>query len=321
MRLLLFLFFLISIPNAYAQEEQARYARLVSVFSDLFNSGDYDGIYELYDIGMRKGFTRMETRNFFRENLNRLTGNIKSMEFYGFRDGAHVYRVVFERSVADLTLGLTPQSKISSLFISPPKTQLRPILERNTTPMMLPFRGEWFVYWGGLTQDQNVHLNEISQQFAYDLLKVTNGSSFEGDPSKNESYFAFGEEVLAPCAARVVLVFDGIKDNIPGEVNPGQLAGNHIVLQTVNQEYLVLAHLKENSIVVEEGQDVQAGELLALCGNSGNSTEPHLHLSLQNTIDEEEGIGGKIFFDQITVNGEIKTDYLPVKEDFVRNLN
>ncbi|WP_297794673.1 M23 family metallopeptidase [uncultured Eudoraea sp.] len=319
MRITIILLLFFSFNNSFCQGEQSSYARLVTIFTERFNGGDYDGIYELYDSGMKNAFTRIQTRNFFENNVNRIMGNIRSMDFFTIREGAHVYRVIFDRSIADLTISLNAQSKISGLSIAPPQPLQNQILERNITPMSLPFNGEWFVFWGGLTEAQNVHIKEVSQQFAYDMLKVKDGASYEGDPSKNENYFAFGEEVIAPCDARVVLVLDGIKDNVPGVVNPDQLAGNHIVLQTTNEEYVVLAHLKEGSIVVEEGQDVLQGELLAFCGNSGNSTEPHLHLSLQNTLVEEDGVGAKLFFDRIFVNGEIRVDYLPVKEDFVRN--
>ncbi len=318
MRSLFLLLFLISMET-FPQEEQPNYARLVSVFTELFNSGDYDGIYELYDDGMKKTFTRMETRNFFGENVNRLTGDIKSMEFYTFREGAHVYRVVFDKSVADVMLSLTSQNKISGLFISPPKPLGVPILKRNSTPMILPVIGEWFVFWGGLNEVQNYHVKEVSQQYAYDLLKVREGASHEGDPLVKENYYAFGEEIIAPCNGRVVKVIDGVPDNIPGQTNPEQLTGNTIVLQTDRDEFILMAHLMENSIEVEEGQEVGQGDLLAKCGNSGNSTEPHLHLSLQNTLEMEEAIGAQLYFGRIEVNGEIRVDYLPVKEDFVRN--
>ncbi len=318
MRSLFLLLFLISVET-FAQEEQPNYARLVSVFTELFNNGNYDGIYELYDDGMKKTFTRMETRNFFGENVNRLTGDIKSMEFYTFREGAHVYRVVFDKSVADVTLSLTSQNKINGLFISPPKPLGVPILKRNSTPMILPVIGEWFVFWGGLNETQNYHVKEVSQQYAYDLLKVKEGASHEGDPLLKENYYAFGEEIIAPCNGRVVEVIDGVPDNIPGQTNPEQLTGNTIVLQTDQDEFVLMAHLMENSIEVEVGQEVGQGDLLAKCGNSGNSTEPHLHLSLQNTLEMEEAIGAQLYFDRIEVNGEIRVDYLPVKEDFVRN--
>lgn len=316
--LLLLIFFTLQL---FSQDEQPNYERFISVFTERFNSGDYDGIYDLYDAGMKNAFTNIETRNFFENNINRLTGEIKSMQFYTLREGAHVYRVVFDKSVADLTVSLSPQSKISGLLISKPKQLGIPILERNTTFMNLPFNGEWFVYWGGVTEAQNYHVKEVTQQYAYDIMKVKDGASHDGDPLLNESYFAFGEDIIAPCAARVVTVIDGVPDNIPGETNPQELTGNTIVLQTDRDEYVLLAHLMKGSIFVEEGQDIGKGEILAKCGNSGNSTEAHLHLSLQNAADMEDSIGAKLYFDRIGVNGEIRLDYLPVKEDFISNSN
>lgn len=320
MRPVLLLLFFFSL-ELFSQAEQPNYERFVSVFTERFNSGDYDGIYDLYDAGMKNAFTKIETRNFFENNINRLTGEIKSMQFYMLREGAHVYRVVFDKSVADMTISLSSESKISGLLISKPTQLGIPIMERNTTFMSLPFNGEWFVYWGGVTETQNYHVNEVTQQYAYDLMKVKDGVSYDGDPMDNESYFAFGEEIIAPCAARVITVIDGVPDNIPGETNPQELTGNTIVLQTDRGEFVLLAHLMKGSIIVEEGQDISKGEILAKCGNSGNSTEAHLHLSLQNAADMEDSIGAKLYFDRIEVNGEIRLDYLPVKEDFISNSN
>ena len=318
------LFFIIIFWGCFqvcAQEEQPNYARIVQVFTEQYNGGNYDAIYELYDVGMKKAFTQMETRNFFGENVNSLTGGIRSTQFVGLRDGAHVYRVEFDRSMADMVISLNAKSQISGLFISPPKPLGTPIIERNTTPMILPFEEEWFVYWGGTTEAQNYHVREMSQQYAYDMLMVKDGASFEGDPRNNESYYAFGKDIFAPCNARVVQVIDGIPDNIPGEMNPQDLTGNTIILQTDLGEYILFAHLQEGSVLVEEGQDVVQGEIMAKCGNSGNSTEPHLHLSLQNTEEMQEAIGGKLYFERLLVNGELRVDYLPVKEEFIRNTN
>ena len=314
--LLLLIFFSLS---SFSQDEQPNYERFVSVFTERFNSGDYDGIYDLYDAGMKNTYTNIETRKFFENNINRLTGEIKSMQFYTLQEGAHVYRVVFDKSVADMTVTLSPQNKINGLLISKPKSLGIPILERNTTFMSLPFNGEWFVYWGGVTEAQNYHVREVTQQYAYDILKVKDGASHDGNPLLNESYFAYGEDIIAPCDARVVTVIDDVPDNIPGETNEKQLTGNTIVLQTDRDEYVLLAHLMKGSIFVEEGQDIRKGEILAKCGNSGNSTEAHLHISLQNAADMEDSIGAKLYFDRLEVNGEIRLDYLPVKEDFVSN--
>ena len=195
------------------------------------------------------------------------------------------------------------------------------ILRRNTTPMDLPFEGEWFVYWGGETEALNYHMGDINQQFAYDILKVADGASFSGDPHNNESYFAFGAEILAPCDATVAMEVDGVPDNVPGETNPIQLMGNTLVLQTAAGEYVLMCHLKEGSLVVGKGDKVKKGQVLAKCGNSGNSTEPHLHLQLQNTRDIHKATGARLLFSRILVNGAPREEYMPVKEDFIKRID
>jgi murein DD-endopeptidase MepM/ murein hydrolase activator NlpD len=106
---------------------------------------------------------------------------------------------------------------------------------------------------------------------------------------------------------------------MPGEMNPKQVTGNTIVLETKNKEYILFAHLKEKSIIVIEGQEVKQGDVLGQCGNSGNSSEAHLHLSLQNTKNMINATGGKLFFNKIQVNGKIKEDYIPVKNERIKN--
>ena len=66
-------------------------------------------------------------------------------------------------------------------------------------------------------------------------------------------------------------------------IGPGALLGNHVVLDVGDGNYAVLAHLKRGSIKVKEGQAVRAGQQLAECGNSGNSSEPHVHFQVMDT--------------------------------------
>src|SRR5690625_3801926 len=63
-----------------------------------------------------------------------------------------------------------------------------------------PFEDEWFVFWGGTNVLVNYHYELEQQRYAFDFLKIKDGKSYEGDASKNESYFAFGEKYLAPAA-------------------------------------------------------------------------------------------------------------------------
>lgn len=112
---------------------------------------------------------------------------------------------------------------------------------------------------------------------------------------------------------------DGIKDNIPGEFNPIYIPGNTVILKTVNNEYLFFAHFKQNSIVVKQGSKVKQGELLGVCGNSGNSSEAHLHFHIQNVENMNIATGAKCFFDEIIVNGELKQDYSPIRGEKIQN--
>ncbi|HMK02694.1 MAG TPA: M23 family metallopeptidase, partial [Ferruginibacter sp.] len=195
-----------------------------------------------------------------------------------------------------------------------------PQMARNTTKLQLPFKEEWTVFWGGDTKELNYHVEHPAQKNAFDIM-ITNdkGKSFKTDGKVNEDYYAFGKELVAPCDAEVVLAVDGIKDNRPGEMNPTYVPGNTVILKTANNEFLFFAHFKQNSITVKQGQKVKQGTLLGLCGNSGNSTEPHLHFHIQNTEDMNVATGVKCYFDKLIVNGKVMTDYSPVKKDKIKS--
>ncbi|WP_299333587.1 peptidoglycan DD-metalloendopeptidase family protein [uncultured Psychroserpens sp.] len=302
-------------------QEKENYNLIVSQFKDLYNASDYNGVFELFNADMQTALPIDKTEAFFTDMKSRL-GDIKAFEFNRLKQGvAHIYKVTYESESRDMLLYLDNSDKIGGLLVTPHKPNDLPIIERNTTKMILPFKEEWFVFWGGTTVAQNYHVAYEDQQYAYDILMVKDGSSYSGDPKKNENYYVFGKDIIAPCDAKVVKVITGVKDNIPGELNPEQLTGNTIVLQTEAEEYILFAHLKENSILVKEGQMIKQGDVMGQCGNSGNTTEAHLHLSLQNAVDMNISTGGKIYFDKILVNGKIKEDYLPVKEDFIKNIN
>lgn len=213
-----------------------------------------------------------------------------------------------------MTITLNPKNEIAGLLFKP-YTEAKEIV-RNATKMKLPFKGEWSVTWGGDTKEQNYHVESVAQKNAFDILiKDEQGSTHKGSGEFNEDYYAFGKELYAPCDGEVVLVVDGVKDNIPGVLNPIYIPGNTVIIKTATGEYAFFAHFKQHSIVVKQGQKVTTGALLGFCGNSGNSSEPHLHFHLQNTEDMTKATGAKCFFDQLKVNGVFKSDYSPVKGD------
>ena len=98
------------------------------------------------------------------------------------------------------------------------------------------------------------------------------------------------------------------------------MPGNSVIIKTDNNEFLFFAHFIKNSIVVSEGQIVKQGDLLGLCGNSGNSSEPHLHFHIQNVEDMIEATGAKAYFENILVDGRLKRDYSPIRKEKIKNI-
>jgi len=129
----------------------------------------------------------------------------------------------------------------------------------------------------------------ISQRFAIDWVQVDkSGKTFSGDAKKNENYICYGQKVHAVANGVVTEVKDGIPQNVPGAdsravpITLETVGGNHVILDLGNGVYAFYAHLQPGSIRVKVGDRVKVGQVLALLGNSGNSTEPHLHFHLSN---------------------------------------
>lgn len=160
----------------------------------------------------------------------------------------------------------------------------------------LPFKGEWFTFWGGSHVLLNYHYAYETQRYAYDFVALEDGASYEGDPSRNESFHAFGREVLAPADGVIAEVANDVEDNVPvGTMNEKQAAGNYVIIDH-DGEYSILAHFKQGSITVQKGDMVKRGDLLGLTGNSGNSSEAHIHFQVSDQPSLEKGKSIRIKF-------------------------
>lgn len=128
-----------------------------------------------------------------------------------------------------------------------------------------------------------------SQRFAVDWVKVgSDGATFTGDPKKNESYAAYGQDALAVADGVVAEIRDGIPENTPGHdsravpITLETVAGNHVVVDLGGGAFAFWAHFQPGSLKVKVGDRVKRGQVLGRVGNSGNSTEPHLHFHVSN---------------------------------------
>lgn len=176
---------------------------------------------------------------------------------------------------------------------------------QTKTTLYLPFAGEWYVYWGGRSLAQNRHVVARDQRFAYDFLILAGGrtgQSYRGSGESNIDYYCFGLPIYAPADGIVVKTENELPDNVPGEMNSKAILGNCVVLDHGSGEFSFFAHLQQGTVVVHAGDRVHCGQLMAYCGNSGNSSEPHLHYHLQNTSIPFRGDGLPICFAEYFAN-------------------
>ena len=236
---------------------------------------------------------KLETLNTFRDQVEAQLGPETEVqdEHVVVQDSFQVYSrlSMFEKQARPIETSwtLSPSGKVAGFHVRPPQGEYpSPFLDYKVkTALRLPFEGEWRVFWGGRTITQNQHASVRAQRFAYDLARSQDGKTLSGDGKKNEDYFAFGQPILSPGAGKVAVAVDGLADNVPGTMDKKHLAGNHVVVDHGNGEFSFLAHLKQGSVAVKAGDKVKAGQKLGLCGNSGNTDQPHLHYHLANAAD------------------------------------
>jgi hypothetical protein len=171
--------------------------------------------------------------------------------------------------------------------------------------LQFPMRdGRFYVGQGGSTAAVNHHVISRTQQYALDIVKLTGwgnrASQFQ--PIDLWHYASYGVSVYAPCSGRVQYAEASLPDNkIGGERDRGRPAGNQILVRCDGTDVdVLLAHLQAASVRVAKGEHLEAGRLVGAIGNSGNSTEPHLHIHAKRgggTETGQEGVGVPIFFD------------------------
>jgi len=176
--------------------------------------------------------------------------------------------------------------------------------------LALPFRGTWLARNSPARRVPSHGTDLFATTYAIDFVAVRGRRTattrdwralVSTEPA--ERFFAFGQPILAPATGRVVSVHDGEADHVArrsqlarvpyaltqaarARGGAGALAGNHVILELEHHDgYVVLAHLRAGSIRVAQGESVVAGSELAACGNSGNSTQPHVHVQTMDAAD------------------------------------
>lgn len=294
-----------------------RITRTAQRIVDLINSADDTAVQRMFSAELTKSLPPSKSGPFLKQI--RGFGKIEAIAPMRVEEDHGRFRLITPRGPLLLDLALSARGEVSDLRITPAGKEQR-AQDRNSTTLKLPFKNEWTVVWGGPDAAQNQHHDTPNQRFALDLVMVgPDGKSYGDEGAENTDYYGYGRDVFAPGSGEVVMVIDGVPDNIPGSMNPYSALGNCIMIKHASNEFSVLAHLQPGTQKVRKGQKVKAGDVIGKCGNSGNSSEPHLHYHLQNTEALQDGLGIQPFFDYARVRNGVKVtqkkDYSPVRGD------
>ncbi len=155
--------------------------------------------------------------------------------------------------------------------------------------------GRFVIAHGGGSRLLNHHAGHRAQRHALDISAV-GAAGFRARgilPEALDAYAVYGAPVTSPCGGRVVTVANDRDDLAPGQTDAGKPAGNHVIIECAGMR-VELAHLRKGSVRVAAGERVAAGQAIGEVGNSGNTTEPHLHL---HAVDARTGVGVPLGFD------------------------
>lgn len=184
----------------------------------------------------------------------------------------------------------------------------------------LPSRGTWYVLHGGRARATNYHHGNTHQRWAFDLVVKRDGRQRErgSDRHRNESYYAHGQDLLAPAAGTVIHVVDGIPENRPPE--RGRAGGNGLIIDHGFGEYSALWHAIPGSLEVEVGDRVETGQRVAQVGNSGRSTGPHIHWHVSYRLPGEttEVFGLPADMTNVVVDDTWHEHKMPVRGQYIR---
>ncbi|HIG42261.1 MAG: M23 family metallopeptidase [bacterium] len=156
---------------------------------------------------------------------------------------------------------------------------------RDGVELKSPFKGNWYVLHGGNSALINHHHFAGSQKYAMDILLPADGALPLQQVTDLQQYETHGQALYSPVDGKVVAVENVLEDQQIGKTDVKNLAGNHIVIETQSGQFLLLAHLQQNSVQVAVGDGVKTGQQIANFGNSGNTSQPHLHIQAMTHMD------------------------------------
>ncbi|TFB68029.1 M23 family metallopeptidase [Cryobacterium sp. Hz9] len=203
------------------------------------------------------------------------------------------------------------------------------MLETVPVVLRLPFRGRWIAENSPANRVPSHGTHLFGTTFAIDFVAV-NERGHSGKrgwrsvlaTESPEVFVGFGAPILAPASGTVVAAIDGELDHearrsqlalIPYALSQARriregvraIAGNHVVIAMGSSgPFVLIAHLRRGTVNVTVGLVVEVGETIGSCGNSGNSTQPHVHVQVTDSTDWQTARGRPIIFERPHVSGD-----------------
>jgi urea transporter len=178
------------------------------------------------------------------------------------------------------------------------------------TKISLPFTGKWSVYQA--FDDEWTHKGKY--KYAYDFVKKIDNKTYTNDGLFLEDYYAFGASIISPVSGYIIDMRHDLVDNVIGDVDRVNNWGNYIIIKSDLGFYVEISHLMQYSITTNIGDYIQINSIIAKCGNSGYSPEPHIHIQVQ-----ELGLIGSFTkefnFSEYIKGEELLLNQVPLKDE------
>ena len=170
--------------------------------------------------------------------------------------------------------------------------------------LAFPLRhGTYAVANGGSNELVSAHVQTLGaerfrnfrgQSYGVDIIAVSApGLRASGlAPRDPGAYVIFGETIYSPCSGTVLRAEDGVADMSPPDVDRQHMAGNFALLHCKGAQVL-LGHMRRGSVRVQSGASVAEGDVIGEVGNSGNTSEPHLHIHAQRPAESDAFLSGE----------------------------
>lgn len=212
----------------------------------------------------------------------------------------------------------------------------------------LPFRGRWLARNSPARRVPSHGIDRFGLTYAIDFVAVDDAGRSAPRSWRSwisveapERFVGFGRPILAPVSGTVVSAHDGELDHVARRsqlslvpyalgqtrrVREGlpAIAGNHVVVEIgASGAYVWLAHLRNGTVRVRPGDPVDVGERIAECGNSGNSTQPHLHIQVTDSLRWTDARGLPVVFRSYrrVRDGRVIAQGMPAESEIIEPLS